>query len=128
MKASKVLLPAATAVALIAFACGQDYNSNSGDERYGPVELPAGVCEGEAGARFCAAQQIISKRCFGCHSDWSRFDTSQKWIDSGRIEPGQPDSSLTINRLINAGGDMPQGGPALPSDEYNALREWISNL
>lgn len=128
MKANKLILGAAAAAVLALFACGQDYNSNSGDERYGNTKPAAGACDGEAGTRYCAAQEVIKKRCFACHADWSRFDTSQKWVDSGRVEAGAPDSSFLYNKLINAGGDMPQGGPALPADEFNAIKDWISKL
>lgn len=124
MKADKLLF----AATFFLFSCGQDYNSNSGDERYVPQKATAGACDGDAGVRYCAAQAIFSKRCFGCHPTWSKYDTAQKWADSGRVSAGSPTSSLLYNKLINAGGDMPQGGPALPDDEFTTIKDWISGM
>lgn len=117
-------------MAFLLSACGQDYNSNTGDKRYGNSVIPAaGACDGDSGARYCAAQAVITKRCFGCHADWEKFDTEAKWRDdSGRVEAGNTSHSSLYKRLLNSGGDMPQGGPALPSGEYAVISDWITKM
>lgn len=103
-------------------ACGQDYNSNSGDGAVSSVDCST------ASAEFCAATAVLQSRCFSCHTDMAGYTTSQDYINSGRVVASDTVSSTIINRLINAGSTMPLGGSALPAAEYNALVDWVNSL
>ena len=110
-------------------ACGQDYNSNSGDEGLGGGKPPAaGDCSDAAGARLCAAVQVIQSRCFGCHFAWKNYKNDQDWTKSGLISAGKSAESKIIKRLVNNGGDMPLGGSAIPESEHETIKTWINGL
>lgn len=118
------------AILLTAFlgACGQDYNSNSGDENLGggtPLKVSCGTPDA---ARLCTAITIIRKSCGGCHADMAAYETDAAWVSSGRVVAGKTASSTVFTRLINSGSDMPQGGSALPTKDYDALRAWIDQM
>lgn len=118
------LLPLSLAWALA--GCGQDFNSHSGDS---PVsQLSADVCESEAGARFCAARAIFEANCFSCHPSWADLDSDERWQGSGLVVPGDTGQSRAINRLINAGSNMPLGGDALSADDYAVLLDWVLQM
>lgn len=110
-------------------SCGQDYNSNSGDEDLGggrPVATED--CSEPKGARSCAAVKVIQSRCFGCHAEWKKYKTDAEWAASGLISAGASASSKLFTRLINSGGDMPLGGSGLPDDEYATIKNWIDGI
>lgn len=110
-------------------ACGQDYNSNSGDEGLGGGKPPAaGECSEPAGARLCAAFQVMQKSCFGCHIAWKDYKNDQDWAQSGLISAGNSADSKIVKRLVNNGGDMPLGGGAIPESEHETLKTWINGL
>jgi len=47
-----------------------------------------------------------------------------------RVTPGDPDSSYLIQKLEGSaavGDRMPLGGPALPADTINVIRQWIAD-
>jgi uncharacterized membrane protein len=104
-------------------ACGQDYNSNSGDGSFSAVD-----CSNLANATLCAATEVLEAKCFSCHADMAAYTSSQDYIDSGRVVAGNTAASTMINRLINAGSTMPLGGGALSTAEYNALVAWVTSL
>lgn len=113
---------------ILVFACGQDYNSNSGDKPVEVKQSAAGICESEAGARFCAARLIYQKNCFSCHPSWAELADEQSWIAAGLVKPGSIDSSPAINRLINYGSNMPLNGSALSATDYESLTTWVELL
>jgi uncharacterized membrane protein len=112
---------------LIYIGC-QDYNANTFDkEKYGPSELVGGV-------NFRESYAILQKRCNTCHrhSQWAGYTNKQDFVtNENLVIPGDPNNSQLIYRIINHGGassDMPQGGQALPSSEYQKLVEWVSDI
>jgi hypothetical protein len=115
-------------LSLILFSC-QDYNSNSSDaDKFGPSVLTGS-------SKFKLAFPILLKRCANCHtspihSPWAGYTKEQTWDDKNLIVPGNAQNSQIIVRTINTGGggDMPQGGTALPDAEYQILLDWINSL
>ena len=107
-------------------SCGQNYNSNSNDQgQYSTVEIDTSTA---AGARFAAAYKVIQTDCMACHN-WTSYNTSDKWIQSGYITQGDYSASPLIMRLKNNGGDMPKSpNGALPNSDLVVLNNWISNL
>lgn len=114
---------------LILLAACQTYNSNTGDRaKYAPVEL-------EDNPQFRAAYQVIQNRCVNCHTgehnNWATYTDSQKWIQSGRVNPGRAAESNLVIRTINSGNtnsNMPPTGGPLPNDEYQVILDWINGL
>ncbi len=113
-------------VALV-WGCGQDYNSNSGDERFGKTGTQLD-CSSEASARFCASVAILKQQCFSCHSDWAQYTNDAGFVRAGLVVPKDTKGSKVISRLINAGSDMPRGGSALPATDYEALQNWVNQM
>lgn len=129
-------------------SCGQKYNSNSGDGGTAattPVtststststdtttdkSTATGECGTPAAARTCAAIKILKANCATCHThrSWANFATDKHWIDDGLIKAGNAGGSELIQRLINAGGDMPRGGSALSNSDYQALQDWANKM
>jgi hypothetical protein len=108
--------------------CGQDYNSNSGDELLGGGGAALGSCESASDARRCAAITVIQKRCLSCHAEWNAYSTDAQWVASGKVVSGNATGSVVVSRTINAGSDMPLGGSALPQTEYQSLLDWINQM
>lgn len=108
-------------------ACGQDYNSNSGDAMYGKA-----VATVAGSALFQRSFAILQRECTGCHrgthAAWGAFRTEEDWIRAGLVVPGDRASSPLITDLLNEGGDMPLGGRALPESDYQTLVQWIEEL
>lgn len=111
------------ALLLIFISC-QTYNANTFDEdKYGPSDLTGG-------ANFKASYKILQTRCVSCHSyhqEWAGYTDTQDWVNNNLAIDGNPDGSPVIFRLINHGGDMPQGGQALPASEYQTLVDWVTD-
>jgi len=79
---------------------------------------------------------ILRDQCFRCHGDKEngglRLNTREAAIaggDSGlaAIEPGKPDESELIRRLLSDDPDdrMPPGGAPLPADQIATITEWV---
>lgn len=115
-------------ISVTLYSCGQDYNSNSGDSNLGR-DLSKIDCESESGIRFCAALTILKSECISCHthSSWGSYVTDAQWA-ARLVEPGDADASTLITKLFNVGGNMPQGGSALPEDDFQTLRTWINEM
>lgn len=111
-------------IALLLFYIGcQDYNSNTFDkERYGEIELTGS-------ANFKASYAILQTRCMTCHqhAQWSGYTDEQDWVTNENLITPGAGTSQVITRIINAGvvgSDMPQGGSALPTAEFDTLTAW----
>ncbi len=109
---------------LTLISCGQDYNSNSSDKTNASTIQDS---TNEADKRRLAATSILEQNCFSCHS-WSGYKTDKLWVDAGFIIAGNAADSELIKRLINSGGDMPQGGSALTNNDATTLTEWINGV
>ncbi|MBC99366.1 MAG: hypothetical protein CME63_16605 [Halobacteriovoraceae bacterium] len=77
--------------------------------------------------------------CMGCHAsgsssgDFQSIVTDDQWAASRFIVPGDKDSSSLIYRLKNYGNstsinNMPRGGSALSSADYNQLIDYVNGL
>lgn len=114
---------------LILLAGCQDYNSNSGDRgRYGPVEL------NETDPNFREAYTIIQNRCVSCHEHkhdaWADFKSNADWVNADLVVPNDAANSEFIQRIVNTqatSSNMPPAG-AIPTEEYNHLVEWVTNI
>lgn len=115
---------------VMTFSSCQDSNSNSTDRI-----VYSDLIEDPDDPNFGPAFQVITNRCISCHSStthdvWSNYLTTQAWINSGDIKPGEPENSKLITRMknYNAQETMPQGGGAIPNDEYEKLLTWIEGM
>jgi mono/diheme cytochrome c family protein len=86
---------------------------------------------GDAPPRFAA---ILQAKCVRCHGGTSikgglslaSAAAMDQGGDSGpAIEPGKPDESLLIEKLIGDVPEMPRGGKPLAPEEIATLRRWI---
>lgn len=108
----------------------QDFNSNSSDQaRF------SGFANTDKGR----AMAVLNDKCVSCHTStihnsWTDSDhvsesnNNAPWIREGLITvSGQPFlNSKLINRLINYGSDMPQGGSELSGEDLRLLCVWIN--
>ena len=123
----KLLIASSFLLLLLTNSC-QDFNSNTFDEfRFSGFDLSTDTGQ---------AMKIINDKCVNCHSGyhaaWSaevfRADivgNNNKWVSEGLIEAAPFTNSLIIERLFNYGGNMPQGGSSLTSQEIFYLCSWI---
>jgi mono/diheme cytochrome c family protein len=131
MKSSKYITASLLVWFFMVAGCGQDYNSNSADEDLGGGKVQAPTdenCATPEQARSCKALKVIQTRCVSCHPSWKEYKTDEQWVTAGYVTVGNHSASKLIKRIINSGGDMPLGGPALPSDEYDGLTAWVDGL
>ncbi|MCA9086565.1 MAG: DUF1549 domain-containing protein, partial [Planctomycetaceae bacterium] len=78
---------------------------------------------------------VLRRSCFECHGPEKqegelRLDSAAAIAESGTIEPGRPDESELLRRLLLPRGHeelMPAVGDPLPGKEVAALRRWIQN-
>ncbi len=78
---------------------------------------------------------LLAERCYACHGVLKqeselRLDTGEAaragGLSGGAIRPGQPDSSLLIQRVTSHDDDrMPPEGERLSADQIQLLRSWI---
>lgn len=108
-------------------ACGQNFNSHSGDERFSD-DLSLKSCDSPADKRLCLALTVIRTNCNSCHVNWNKYKTDQDWVSSGLVIPQDLHSSHVVHRLINAGSDMPLYGAALSDKDYEALKDWVTHI
>ncbi len=79
---------------------------------------------------------ILAEHCFACHGADSasrqadlRLDQRQAAIDMGAIEPGQPDNSELIARIISPDVDLvmppPETQKPLSAQQIELLKQWV---
>jgi hypothetical protein len=76
---------------------------------------------------------ILGHRCVSCHNSIDRkgelsLQSRDDMLDSGFVEPGQPDDSELLQVLISHGGQkptMPKSGEPLEATEVAAITDWI---
>lgn len=111
-------------------SCGQDFNSNTGDEAFSAVN---GIdTSTPAGQRLDAAYTVLKNECMSCHTgyhnSWNSYKTDTAWVNAGLVHAGSPTASSVYNRLKNVGGDMPLLNPQISEVERQVLDTWISQL
>ena len=79
--------------------------------------------------RYEAAKAVLDNQCINCHthSSWASLDKSG-WESNIRIAQGDPVNSKFFKKLWNYGGNMPQNGSSLSSNDLEALECWIREL
>ncbi|TXT36024.1 MAG: WD-40 repeat-containing regulatory protein [Planctomycetota bacterium] len=76
------------------------------------------------------AQAILKSRCYDCHGNGGTNDggfnyaLNRKRLVRELVVPGSPDESKLFQRV--AKGEMPDGGPPLPKEEQDTLKQWIA--
>lgn len=81
---------------------------------------------------------ILSEHCFSCHGPDSasrkaelRLDQRESAIDAGAVEPGKPDESELIARILSDDPDEmmppPATGKTLTVDQKRVLQQWIKD-
>ena len=76
---------------------------------------------------------IFEQSCLNCHGPHGSFteqlviQSSQELIDTGKVIPGNPDSSIFYQRLIETAVEkrMPLGQPPLSDTAIQTIRQWI---
>ncbi len=77
---------------------------------------------------------ILERRCVGCHSDanpkgklsLATLGALQRGGEGGpAVEPGRPDESLLIEKIVGKTPAMPKTGPPLSAAEVATLRHWV---
>ncbi|MFN6111027.1 MAG: DUF1553 domain-containing protein [Planctomycetota bacterium] len=80
---------------------------------------------------------ILTDNCFACHGPDSaarqadlRLDKREAAVDSGAIEPGEPDSSQVVERIYSTDPDLvmppPSSHKQLTEEQKQTLRTWIA--
>lgn len=105
----------------------QDYNSNSSDRsRYSASAFP------ETDPNFQLSFTVLQKNCMSCHDVWAEYRTNDRWEKEGLIIKSSPVESQLIRRIINSGhageSNMPPGGPAIKSADYEHLKKWVNEI
>jgi hypothetical protein len=81
---------------------------------------------------------ILTDNCFACHGPDSaarqadlRLDERSAAIDAGAIEPGDPDSSTVLERILSTDPDLvmppPSSHKQLSDEQKQTLRKWIAD-
>ena len=93
----------------------------------------AGVADQAAISFAEQVTPILEARCVECHGEESTelglrldsYDGMMAGSDYGTVvEAGDPDGSLIIDMIES--GDMPEDGDAVPPEEIEIIRTWIS--
>ena len=79
------------------------------------------------------AYAIFEQSCLICHGPHGSYteklviQSSQELINTGKVIPGNPDSSIFYQRLIETAVEkrMPLGQPPLPPAAIKTIRQWI---
>ena len=76
---------------------------------------------------------VLGRRCVSCHNSIDRkgefsLQTRDEVLNSGFVEPGQPDDSELLQVLMSHDGrkpTMPKSGEPLKATEVATITEWI---
>jgi len=102
------------------------------------VGVPAAPARGDAPLSFNRdIRPILVENCFGCHGADSasrkaglRLDQREAAVESGAIVPGDPDSSVALDRIFSDDPDEVMPPPAakkvLTSEQRALLQRWIA--
>lgn len=78
------------------------------------------------------AMTFIKNNCTNCHTgyhnDWIPHKNSNDFVGAGLIKVGDAAGSIFIQKLKNAGGNMPLGGAQASAADYAQLQKWINEL
>src|SRR5204863_2143575 len=95
---------------------------------------PVAVAAADRGEWFeTRIRPVLASNCFDCHGDVAsaglRLDSREAMLKGGRsgpaIVPGDPEKSLLIQAVRQAGAlKMPKGGK-LAASEIDALAQWV---
>lgn len=80
---------------------------------------------------------ILAEHCFACHGADSaarkadlRLDQRQAAIDAGAIDPGQPDNSELIARIVSSDAELlmppPETQKRLTAEQIKLLSQWVA--
>lgn len=104
----------------VIFGCGKVKNSSSAD---------GGAVVGTS--EFISAIDVISSKCFSCHSSWSNYAAAD-YVKKGLVFKGSPANSTLYTRIrgnaAGVAGDMPPGQPNLSIGDIRTIKEWIESL
>ena len=82
---------------------------------------PTGGGGGTSSATFSAvSSQILQPKCVTCHSSFGTYSGVMSAVTAGNP------SGSALYTMVES-GQMPQGGPALSSDEVTLINTWIQN-
>jgi len=118
MKSSTYILAMLILCALSAFTQAKDAAPADKPVQFGREILP-----------------VLSDRCFHCHGPDKqendlRLDVRDSAVEVGAIEPGKPDESELIRRILSDDPDErmppPKSGLTLTAEEKERLRTWIA--
>ncbi len=106
--------------------------------RYLPIVILicVGLAFATADAQENLAQEayaVFEQSCLICHGPHGSYteklviQSSQELINTGKVIPGNPDSSIFYQRLIETAAEkrMPLGQPPLPPAAIQTIRQWI---
>ncbi len=100
--------------------CGKVKNSSSSD---------GGSAVGTA--EFVSAMDVVSNKCLGCHSGWSKY-TADDYVKKGFVFKGSPANSTLYTRIrgndVGVAGDMPVGQPNMTLSDVHVIKDWINSL
>lgn len=103
----------------------------------GDAAVPASVRAAEAVSYNQDIRPILVENCLGCHGADSahraadlRLDVRDDAVESGSIVPGDPDSSVMLDRIFSDDPDEvmppPHAKKTLSADQKALLKRWIA--
>ncbi len=101
--------------------------------------VDGGAITNPSASLFEKTQSTLARDCNGCHRAGGtaasfEFTTPQQFITAGLIVPGRPRQSKLIYRMRNFNDttvttdNMPVGGSAINSNDYQAIYDWIAEM
>jgi|GEM_PF-1447349 len=83
-----------------------------------------------AAQRLSAAKAVFKRNsCYKCHADFRSYTDADFGLDDYYVVPGNPASSLILQRVLGQGAIMPQSpDPQLSAADIAILTDWIQNM